>query len=52
MSKQIKPNADNVDYSHDSNFAGNLDEMTIDLKAACEQKPHPKMQEECKLSKK
>lgn len=48
MSKQVKPNDDKVDYLHDSNFAGLLDEITIDLKMPCEQKPHPKMTEECK----
>lgn len=50
MSKQIQSNADNVDHSLDSNFAGFVNELIIDLEKADEQKPDPKMVEECKLS--
>lgn len=48
MSKQIKSNADKVDYLHESNSAEILGEIVIDLKMPCEQRPHPKMTEECK----
>lgn len=50
MPKQTQSSAENVDYSDDPNFAGFVDEIVIDLKKADEQKPHPKMIEECKLS--
>lgn len=57
MSKHGKSNTDKVqvdnlnkDLLNDSNFAGLLNEITIDLKKACESKPHPKMIEECKPS--
>lgn len=33
----------------DENFAVTLTDVAIDLKNACEKKPHPKMLEECKL---
>lgn len=50
MLKHQNSNPKEVDYENDSNFAGYLDEITIDLKMACEHKPHPKMTEECKLT--
>lgn len=34
---------------YDPNFVGNLNEIVIDLKKVCEEKPHPQMMEECEL---
>lgn len=45
--KHREPNA-----KENSNFAEVLNEVTIDLKNACEEKPHHSMVEECKQSNK
>lgn len=35
-------------FRNDANYGGSLDEITINLKNACEEKPHPEMSESCK----
>lgn len=37
------------DFQNDSRFAGFLDEITIDLKNACERMPHSRMTEDCEF---
>lgn len=37
------------EFRNDPYFNGFLDEITISLKSPCEEKPHPKMKEECRL---
>lgn len=50
MRKGNEFNEQAVEMLNDSNFSGSLDEVIIDLKTACEKRPHPAMVEECKLS--
>lgn len=37
-------------FRNNANYGGSLDEITINLKNACEEKPHPEMSESCKTS--
>lgn len=47
MAQKIKSDA-NTDHYNPEELLG---EIAIDLKMPCEQKPHPKMKEECKRRK-
>lgn len=37
-------------FQNNSHFTGFMDQITINLQEECEEKPHPDMVEECKLT--